>query len=96
MASQVEKTGDSLPVGTGPGNAEPSSGPSGNTFQVTGDSVPLSHSPVPPAPPAWKGGQVDITGDKVALGSTPIKGWGNAANLAMSQRTDEQSKPGRK
>ena len=94
--AEIEKTGDSLPVGMGPGKSEPSPGPAGGTIQSTGDSVPLSHSPVPPAPAAWKGGQIDSTGDKVVLGSTPVKGWGNAASLAMSQRTAEQSKPGRK
>jgi hypothetical protein len=94
--AEVDKLGDSLPVGMGPGTAQPSPGPAGGAYQITGDSVPLSHSPVPPAPAAWKGGEIQSTGDKVALGSTPIKGYGNAANLAMSQRTDEQSKPGRK
>ena len=94
--ADIERTGDSLPVGMGPAKAEPSPGPAGGEYQITGDSVPLSHTPVPPAPAAWKGGQIDSTGDKVALGSTPVKGLGNAANLAMSQRTAEQSKSGRR
>jgi len=94
--AEVQKNGDSLPVGMGPGKGEPSAGPQGGVIQSTGDSAPFSNVPVPPAPAAWKGGTLDLGGDKVTLGSTPVKGWGNAANLAMSQRTDEQSKPGRK
>jgi hypothetical protein len=94
--AEIEKTGDSLPVGFGPATAEPGSGPQGTEFQITGDSIPLGHSPVPPAPAAWKGGEVQSTGDSVTLGMNPIKGLGNAASLTMSSRTAEQSKPGRR
>lgn len=89
-SGQFQITGDEKKSSTRPVSS-PSANPRGGQFQTVGDSLNMSRTSVqsPSANPS--SGQFQITGDQASMSRRPIKGWGSAANLPMSERSIKQS-----
>jgi hypothetical protein len=84
-------TGDEIKLGKGP-NGTPSSDPRSGQFQLIGDNTSMSKKSIQSPSANPPSGQFQIVGDETRMARTPVKGWGNAANLTMSHRAIEQSK----
>lgn len=86
-----EMVGTEQPLGTGP-EGSPSSNPKSGQFQLMGDNVSMSHTSIQSPSSNPPQGSYQIIGSETPMNRTPVKGWGNAAHLVMSDRAILQSK----
>ena len=90
--SRWEILGTETPVSQNPPVASPSSDPRSGQFQMTGDAIRMGRGSVQSPSANPKEGSRDIMGDQTSMSRNPVKGWGNAAHLTMSDRAHQQSK----
>ena len=91
-SKRYEIVGTEEPLRQSPPVASPSSDPRSGQFQMVGTGVRMSKRSIQSPSSNPRGGMTEIVGDQISLSRTPVKGWGNAAHLQMSDRAHEQSK----
>lgn len=91
-SNRIQVVGTEKPVSQNPPVGSPSSDPRSGKWQLMGTTVPMGRHSVlsPSANP--KQGTYQIVGDETSLNRGPVKGWGNAAHLTMSDRVMTQTK----
>jgi hypothetical protein len=91
--AKIDVVGTEQPLSHSPVSS-PSTPPHSGAFQLVGEEVPLNRTPIPsPSTPPHKG-EMQIVGETLKLDHTPSKGWGDAANLPMSERSHAASAVG--
>lgn len=92
MGDRYEMVGTRQDLSKKPVSSPASNPKGGATHQLVGDSLALSRKSIqsPSANPRTPG-KAHMVGTSVDLNRTPVKGWGKAANLPMSERSHEQS-----
>lgn len=91
-SNRYEIIGTEEPLRQSPPVGSPSSDPRSGQFQLMGDGVRMSERSIQSPSSNPRGGMTELVGDTTTMSRTPVKGWGNAAHLEMSDRAHEQSK----
>lgn len=89
---RYEIIGTEEPLRQSPPVGSPSSDPRSGQFQLVGTNLNMSEKSIQSPSSNPRGGETQVIGDEISLSRTPVKGWGNAAHLQMSDRAHEQSK----
>jgi len=89
---RYEIIGTEEPLKQSPPYPTPHENAKSGQFQMIGDGVRMSERSIQSPSANPREGSREILGDKAPLSRTPVKGWGNAAYLQMSDRAHEQSK----
>lgn len=90
--SRFEIVGTEMPLSQASPVGSPSADPRSGEFQLIGTNTRMSERSIQSPSSNPRGGQTQVVGDEISLSRTPVKGWGNAAHLTMSDRAHEQSK----
>ena len=91
---KFDLVGDSQPMNKGKAQPTPDKlMPRSGMFELVGDVESMNHNKTIQSPSANPPcGQFQIVGDSTPMSRNPLKGWGDAAKLTMSDRAVEQSK----
>ena len=89
--AKFELIGDKENLKSGPKSVQATFTKGPGMFEMVGDSVPMSKTPVSLQMSEKSKGSFQMVGDKVSMSSTPHKGW-DSASTPLSDRAIFQSK----
>lgn len=92
MAERIQVVGTEEKLSQSPAHSSPSSDPRSGQFQMVGTNVPMGHKGITSPSANPRGGMTQVVGTEAMLSRSPVKGWGNAASLTMSDQAHAQSR----